>query len=301
MITIDCPGCCDAPVIPSHNDCSSKGCVTRGNHHGDIRFPFYIPDVLLSHSSPVGYYCIPCILYRVRDRYRVTTVIKMQGNPPASIPALLRIAPEIRNKIIALATSDPADVTKLTLHPRGLVVMSEHYDLIDISFWNGSLCMVCKQLLNEIRAFLTSSITWAFRHAYMRDISQFPRRYYLEHTKTVEITDNLSFEFPFPLFNNLKEIHLGRIHESNAHYELSSDPIEAIRQIDWCIGDFSFISRAQERLLKRESIKSLLKRSKERFLVKETINIGGRWEFLNEEMKNNLVRMMLAWVPCICC
>lgn len=107
------------------------------------------------------------------------------------------------------------------------------------------------------------------------------------------MTENLNFEIPVSFFKNLKELSLRRNEQANAKFELSTNSVEAIRQVDWCIGDLGFISRAKDMLLERKCIRSLLQHSERRFIVKETIDIGGPWELLNEETKDNLVRDVL--------
>ena len=221
----------------------------------------------------------------------------MEGDLAACVPGFLRVAPEIRNKIIAVTTSDSANVARLTIHDRRPDETPEYNDKIDVSFWNGDLrdlMSVCRQLHYEVRPVSVSSITWRSSYNVMREISQFPKRYYLENTKIVDITKNLNFEFPLSLFKNLKELRLRRTDENTAEFDLSSDPVEAIRQVDWCIRDFSFIPRAKDRLLERKWIRSLLENPGRCFIVKDTINVGGPWDWLNEETKDDLVRTVLA-------
>lgn len=182
--------------------------------------------------------------------------------------AFLTIASEIRNQIIALATSDPADVTKLSIHNRRLDEISSTNDPIDISFWNGSLLFVCKQLREEVRPFLTSSIEWHFRQGNAVDLSLSTKQHYFDRTVAVELNTKFNLDFPVSRFRTLEQLQLRRTDENKAKLELSENYTEAVQQIDRCIGDLGFVSRAKDMLLERQWIKHFSGTLKESSLSK---------------------------------
>ena len=142
--------------------------------------------------------------------------------------------------------------------------------------YKGQLIFVCKQLYNEVQPVFAAAISWNFSNRHPRHVPKHLSQLYLKHTKSVTITENLGFKFPFSCFDQLKEFHIGRDVLLSAHERLSADGHLVLQQLDGCIADTGLVANAKRTLVMHRLARLVIKHPRRRFKVTDKVKATSR-------------------------